>query len=224
VNTTTPTLSQVRTQIGDTPRLCVKPRQYEMLADPGDGSTTIFGLRFKNADLTSLHIFVAQLPATATAALPVYVEALSTDPTYPWTAGLDVNGLPIVTFIQTAPDTSTLVGCRYLVTGLSDAQILTYLSDSDLIKDTLTLSLQALHYVLIPVILADREAGIVHRIQDRTDDPQAWMRLQHDIRKQLKIDLDDAGEGQDATGGSGSYLGGCNGVELYQKPSYYGPG
>ena len=85
---------------------------------------------------------------------------------------------------------------------MSDAQLQTWLGDTDLLKDTITLSLQAMHYAIIPVLLADREAGIIHRLQDRQDDPSAWMRLQAQIRAQLKIDLDDAGEMDDATGGS----------------------
>jgi len=199
-----PSIAQIRVEIGDQPRLCVRPGSYELIASPADGVTTIFPLRFSKAMLTAVAVYIATLPTVPNAAPPTYRPILSNDAEYGWVATVDANGSPIVEFLI-APAAGLLIGVRYFVTAFTDGEITTYVGDN--LRSSTDLTLKAVHYTIIPAILANREAMMVYRIGDRTDDPSQFIRAQLDIRKQIGADLDsEPGEGP--SGASGSYYDG----------------
>jgi len=201
------TMAAIRVEIGDQPRLCVPPGRYELAANPADGVTTSFPLKFRKAILTTLRVWIAVLPTERNANPPLYVEVQSNDATSSWSAGVDASSLPVVTF-DLPPPINSLIGVRYDVVMFTDAEIATYIPDN--VRSTASLTLKAIHYSLIPVMLADRDALMVSRIGERTDDPAQWIQAQRAMMTMLAAVLDnEPGEGPaggvSSTYGCGSY-------------------
>ncbi len=193
------TIAAVRVQIGDQPRLCVRQGMWEVVCDSADGVSTTFPLRFRKAVLATLR--VAQTPsADGSGAPPVWTGVAASDASLGWSAIVDPYGMPAVQF-NLAPAAGTVIGVRYDVTMFTDAELATYIADAS--RSTTTLTLKAIQYEIIPVMLADRDALTIAKIYERTDDPSKWIDAQLAIRKMLAADLDaEPGEGPVVSRGS----------------------
>jgi len=207
------TLRQVRYEIGDQPKLNVAAGGMELLTPtPADGITTVFPLRFTNANLTTVTLFT-QAPAAPSATVPggqpIYTPVpaggiTGNAPVPAWSASSDANGNPIVIF-ATPPALGLIIGARYQVTAFPDDILNAILLDNQ--RSTATLTLKAVHYAVIPMILADQQRLTIYRLGDRTDDLTAFITAQTALMKALATMLDDEpGEGPSSYGSS--YLGG----------------
>jgi len=165
--------------------------------------TTSFPLKFRKAILSTLRVWIAVLPTERNANPPLYVEVQSNDATSSWSAGVDASNLPIVTF-DLPPPINSLIGVRYDVVRLTDAEIATYIPDN--VRSNAALTLKAIRYAIIPVWVADEDALMVSRIGERTDDPSAWIAAQLRLMPIIGAMLDNE-PGEGPSGGVSSTYG-----------------
>lgn len=196
------TIAQVRVEIGDQPRWASNPQgRPEVLASSADGVNTTFYLRFPNVYGTTARVYLG----TPVAGQPTsWALVQPNDATNPWMLTSDANGQPIILFTAAPPPAGKVVAARYMFTAFTDAQIQDQMNLTPA-HDTDQRSLWAVHLAMIPAILANRDAMLIKRNGDVTEDPSLWARAQSDLAVHLTAMLQPEDIGEPPYMGIGGY-------------------
>lgn len=176
------TVARVRTQIADLPKWNTSTSAPPEMLGYGDGTRTVYQLKFRRAVLASIDVEFATPPPAPTS-LMVYTSVVFNNATNPWTAQLDANSLPQVRFLN-PPAQGKVIGGRYLVTRFTDAEIQSYIDANDVL-DTEVRALQAVQAAMIPADLSDPDRMLVKRIGDTAFDSSQYQRTQLALMAQL---------------------------------------
>ncbi len=182
------TLAQVRTQIADRPQLWPNVGDPPELIGTGDGTSTIFSLRFENFIAGTLTIYTAPAPVTgATTAwtavsATLYTVGGSGSPSS--TAATNA----IITF-ATAPASGVLIGARYQSVAFSDADLSAYLSRAQAMYSDDISVLKRCTFDLIDIILLDQRRCEMISQGDYKRDPAMYVRTLSTLKESLRKDL-----------------------------------
>ncbi len=175
-------LTDVRTQISDTPRWIPAVTEPPDAIGLGDGVQTVFQIRYPNFVPSTLVVSLGTVPTTLPGS-----TSFATQPPSSYT--LTASG--IITFAA-APVAGSVVATRYQATAFSDAQLANYLARAQAIQSDDRLVLKQVQFDLIDVLLGNPELLMVIRQGDYAKDPghvaSALMKLKDDIRKDLTGD------------------------------------
>ena len=178
------TIPRVRTQIADLPKWNATTSAPPEMIGYGDGTRTVYQLKFRRAVLSSVDVEFGVMPSVPNpSSLIAYQSITFNDASNPWTTQFDANGLPQVRFLNPPPQ-GKVIGVRYLVTRFTDPEIQAYIDAND-VNDTEVRALQAVQVAMIPADLSDPDRMLVKRIGDTSFDSSQYQRTQLALMQQL---------------------------------------
>jgi hypothetical protein len=184
------TLDQVRTQVSDRAQLWPTPAEPPELLGTGDGTATIFSLRYENYIPGTLTVYFATPPASGSGTTPSWVAQSSSS----YTVGSPPNPTQtgannaIITF-NTAPPAGKLIGARYQVTAFSDSDLEGYLTRAQLNYTDDTSVLKRVQYDIIDVVLMDYNRLVLLAQGEFRSEPMVYAEGLKQAKAELRQDL-----------------------------------